>query len=100
MVNIFHNRVHCSLCACESSDFGDLELNDTDCCIDKYVEKVVGIFNKDTIRTLHFILPPLFNEETNFELFIDPKTAASDDRSPPHPLCFVLSLSGLGWLFL
>lgn len=63
MVNIFHNRTHCSLCECESNDFGDLELNDTGCytrCIDKYAEKVTGITNKDAITTSHFILPPLF----------------------------------------
>lgn len=31
--------MNCSLCACKSDDFGDLEHNDTDCnskCIDKY----------------------------------------------------------------
>ena len=54
MVNIFHNGAHCSLCACESDDFGDLELTDTDSCtriIDKYAEKVTGMSNEDAIRT-------------------------------------------------
>lgn len=102
MVNIFHNAEYCSLCACESDDFGDLELNDTGCytrCINKYAEKISGVSNKDAFA-LHFILLPLFNEDTNLELFIDPKTAVSDARNSPPPLCFVPSLTGLCWVFL
>lgn len=31
VVNISHNGGYCSLCACESDDFGDLDLDDADC---------------------------------------------------------------------
>lgn len=63
MVNILHSGVHCSPCACESDDSGDVQLGDTDRyarCIDKYPQKVIDVSNKDGIRTLHFILLPFF----------------------------------------
>lgn len=58
------------------------------------------MFNKDAIRPLHFLLLPVFNEHTNSELFIDPKTAMSDDGSAPPPLCFSPSLTVLCWVLL